>query len=71
MQLAKWIPLANANSYAPIHATNIMLLTLDRSTYMGLWIVIEWLWHKLNITLIIVKIFLNKELRYLLMTTSS
>ena len=32
---------------------------------------IEWLWHKLNIMLRIVKVFPNRELRYLLMTTSS
>ena len=29
------------------------------------------MWHKLNITLIIIEIFFNRKLRYLLMTTSS
>ena len=29
------------------------------------------MWHKLNITLIIVEISFNRKLRYLLMTTSS
>ena len=29
------------------------------------------MWHKLNIALIIIEIFFNRKLRYLLMTTSS
>ena len=29
------------------------------------------MWHKLNITLIIIEILFNRKLRYLLMTTSS
>ena len=50
MQLAKWIPLANATSYAPIHATNIVPFTLDRSHTSGL-VNHDWMidWHKFRV----------------------